>query len=329
MFVNTCSREAGGREPGGAGAAQPEPPSARDSRLRRGRRRRDRAGASDAHAAPLARADAVLRRGQGDQPRGRAPGPREDGRSLPGAPGHLSGLHQHALRRGALAGAIDAARGLHPGVARARRCRGTPRPSSTARSASWSPSWSTPGGPSISPRSGNPMYEKPAVLVIYREDCRFLLDQVIPFPGGVRADYDLVIASHPYRARASTEFKARKVITPLTRSLAAGGRLIGIHACGGDPGMEIVQQVWPGEDPFVTNRHDLLRTVKNELGQQACPLQLLRLVGRQGPVPAPDAHPARRDRSSAARRSAPRRCSRPGTRRPTTPRSRTTGCPPP
>ena len=28
-----------------------------------------------------------------------------------------------------------------------------------------------------SPTTGNPVYEKPAALVIYREDCRFLLDQ--------------------------------------------------------------------------------------------------------------------------------------------------------
>jgi hypothetical protein len=121
----------------------------------------------------------------------------------------------------------------------------------------------------ISPRSGNPIYEKPAVLVIYREDCRFLLDQVIPHPGSVRADYDLVIASQPYRARATTEFKAKKVITPLVTSLAPSGRLIGIHSAGGDPGMEIIDQIWPGEDPFATNRHDLLRAVKSELGQRA------------------------------------------------------------
>jgi len=121
----------------------------------------------------------------------------------------------------------------------------------------------------ISPTSGNPIYEKPAVLVIYREDCRFLLDQVIPYPGAVRADYDLVIASHPYRARAPLEFKARKVIGPLVSSLAPGGRLIGIHGCGDDPGMEIIRQVWPGEDPFQTNRHDLLRAVKAELGPRA------------------------------------------------------------
>ena len=49
----------------------------------------------------------------------------------------------------------------------------------------------------VSPTSGNPVYERPAVLVLYREDCRFLLDQVIPRRGSIRADYDLVIASQP------------------------------------------------------------------------------------------------------------------------------------
>ena len=121
----------------------------------------------------------------------------------------------------------------------------------------------------VSPTTGNPVYEKPAVLVLYREDCRFLLDQVIPRRGAVRADYDLVIASQPYRARASTEFKAKRVIAPLARSLAPGGRLLGIHSCGGDPALEIVQKVWPGEEPFQTNRHDLLAATKAELGKAA------------------------------------------------------------
>ena len=59
-----------------------------------------------------------------------------------------------------------------------------------------------------SPKSGNPMYERPVVLVLYRDDHRFLLDPIVPKPGRVTADYDLVIASQPYRARASAEFKA-------------------------------------------------------------------------------------------------------------------------
>ena len=121
----------------------------------------------------------------------------------------------------------------------------------------------------VDPKTGNPVYEKPAVLVLYREDCRFMLDSVLPRRGAIRADYDLVIASQPYRARASTQFKAKRVIAPLTRSLAPGGRLLGIHSCGHDPALEIIQKVWPGEEPFQTSRHDLLNATKAELGKAA------------------------------------------------------------
>ena len=121
----------------------------------------------------------------------------------------------------------------------------------------------------VSPKTGNPVYEKPVVLVLYRDDCRFMLDSVIPKRGAIRADYDLVIASQPYRARASTAFKAKRVIAPLARALAPGGRLLGIHSCGNDPALEIVQKVWPNEKPFGTNRHDLLAATKMELGKAA------------------------------------------------------------
>jgi hypothetical protein len=114
--------------------------------------------------------------------------------------------------------------------------------------------------------TGNPAYEKPVVLVLYREDHKFLLEAVRPQRGVARADYDMVIASQPYRARASAEFKAKKVLAPLARSLAPGGRLIGIHSHGGDPGLEIVQQIWPGETPFKTDRHALLKATRTELG---------------------------------------------------------------
>jgi hypothetical protein len=114
-------------------------------------------------------------------------------------------------------------------------------------------------------KSGNPLYEKPVVLVLYRDDHKFLLDPLRPRRGATRGDYDLVIASQPYRARASVEFKAKRVLAPLARSLAPGGRLIGIHSHGNDPGLEIIQQVWPDENPFTTDRHQLLRSVKTEL----------------------------------------------------------------
>jgi hypothetical protein len=118
----------------------------------------------------------------------------------------------------------------------------------------------------VSSKTGNPVYERPVVLVIYREDHKFLLDPIIPRPGGTVANYDLVIASQPYRARASLDFKAKRVIAPLARALGPGGRLIAIHSHGDDPGMEIIQKVWPDDNPFIHDRHQIMKAVKHELG---------------------------------------------------------------
>ncbi len=118
----------------------------------------------------------------------------------------------------------------------------------------------------VSPKTGNPVYERPVVLVIYREDHKFLLDPIIPKPGGTQANYDLVIASQPYRARASLDFKAKRVVAPLAKALGPGGRLIGIHSHGNDPGMEIIQKVWPDDNPFIHDRHQIMKAVKHELG---------------------------------------------------------------
>jgi hypothetical protein len=118
----------------------------------------------------------------------------------------------------------------------------------------------------VSPKTGNPVYERPVVLVLYREDHKFLLDPIIPKPGGTMANYDLVIASQPYRARASLEFKAKRVVAPLAKALGPGGRLIAIHSHGHDPGMEIIRKVWPDDNPFVHDRHQIMKMVKHELG---------------------------------------------------------------
>ena len=120
-----------------------------------------------------------------------------------------------------------------------------------------------------SPKTGNPVYERPIVLVIYRSDHRFVLDRVIPQPGRAQANFDLIVASQPYRARTSAEFKAAKVISPLSRALGPAGRLIAIHSCGNDPGMEVIQNVWPDDNPFVSNRHDIMRAVKKDLSSAA------------------------------------------------------------
>ncbi len=118
----------------------------------------------------------------------------------------------------------------------------------------------------LSAKTGNPVYERPVVMVIYRDDHKFLLDQILPRPGGTMASYDLVIASQPYRARASLEFKSKRVIAPLARALGPGGRLIAIHSHGTDPGIDIVQRLWPGDNPFIHDRHQIMKAVKHELG---------------------------------------------------------------
>ena len=120
-----------------------------------------------------------------------------------------------------------------------------------------------------SPKTGNPVYVRPTVLVVYREDHSFVLENVIPKRGEMLSGYDLILASQPWRASQSAQFKAERILTPLVRHLAPGGRLLTIQSRGADPGLEIVQSVWPGEDPFKVDRHDLLAALVTQLGPHA------------------------------------------------------------
>lgn len=114
--------------------------------------------------------------------------------------------------------------------------------------------------------TGNPIPVQPAVHVIYRHDRQFLLRDVIPQPGGSDIEYELILASQPYRARTSAATKVRVVLAPLVAALAPGGRLIGIHAAGEDPALEIIRNVWPDENPFTTSRHDLFKELESVAG---------------------------------------------------------------
>jgi hypothetical protein len=115
-----------------------------------------------------------------------------------------------------------------------------------------------------SPRTGNPLYARPSVLVLYRRDRQFLLKSVIPEPDA-SPGYDLIIASQPYRARTPADRKVRMVLVPLARALAPGGRMVVVHAHGDDPGLEIIRGVWPDEDPFRTGRAELLAEAERQL----------------------------------------------------------------
>ncbi len=117
--------------------------------------------------------------------------------------------------------------------------------------------------------TGNPVYVRPSVLVVYRADHKFLLDRVIPKPGQTFESYDLILASQPWRARMPAKFKAEKVLAPLARSLGPDGRLLVIQSYGRDPALEIIQRLWPDENPFQVDRRQLLATLEAELGREA------------------------------------------------------------
>jgi hypothetical protein len=116
------------------------------------------------------------------------------------------------------------------------------------------------------PQTGNPMVVRPSVLVLYRADHEFLLDSVIPKPGVAPGSYDFILAIQPWRARMSAAFKAKRILAPLARSLRSNGRLLTVQSYGHDPGVEIVQRLWPDENPFTVGRHDLVAALTTELG---------------------------------------------------------------
>lgn len=116
-----------------------------------------------------------------------------------------------------------------------------------------------------SPTTGNPVYVNPAVLVVYRRDREFLLRPLIPAQGHHPASYDLIVASQAYRAKTPLERKVANVLVPLARALAPGGRLIGVQSYGRDPGTEIIEGVWPGENPFPHTRREVLAEARRQL----------------------------------------------------------------
>ena len=118
------------------------------------------------------------------------------------------------------------------------------------------------------PKTGNPNVVRPSVVVLYREDHEFILDSVLPTPHTPIGGFDFVLASQPWRARTSAAFKARNVLAPLVRSLRPGGRLLTVQSYGQDPGLEIVQRLWPNENPFQVGRHQLVEALQTELGSE-------------------------------------------------------------
>jgi hypothetical protein len=117
-----------------------------------------------------------------------------------------------------------------------------------------------------SPMTGNPIHRHPSVLMLYREDRRFILQSTIPTVEGYDGGYDLIVMSQAYRAKTPVERKVRQVLVPLARALAPGGRLVGIQSYGEDPGGDIIEGVWPDERPFPYGRREIVAEARAQLG---------------------------------------------------------------
>jgi hypothetical protein len=129
-------------------------------------------------------------------------------------------------------------------------------------------------GTSPSPATGNPVPLTPSALVLYRRDHEFLLDDILTRLRRHQASYDFVLASQPWRARMDAGFKVDKILAPLCRSLAPGGRLLTVQSWGRDPAAEVVERLWPGEMPFTVDRHVLLETLRTALGDDVAAYDL-------------------------------------------------------
>ncbi len=174
-----------------------------------------------------------------------------------------------------------------------------------------------------SPKTGNPVYDKPSVLVLYRKDRAFSLDGLIPrnIGGPQDFEYDLVLAAQPYRSRTAAETKVKTVLAPIARALAPDGRLVVVQSTGHDPGMEIVRRIWPADEPFATPAAHVDQGARSPAQRRRAEAVHVRACRRQpGAVQLPHARHAERGHQPAhdvdgARRLERRRLRGPDRRR--------------
>jgi len=117
----------------------------------------------------------------------------------------------------------------------------------------------------INKKTGNPTYKEPSVMIIYRKDQEFNVNELIPTKNNSANKFDLIIASQPYRSRISAEKKVNYVIKPMINALKSKGKLLTIHASGNDPANKIIKKIWPKENPFPSSGNAIIQYLKENL----------------------------------------------------------------
>lgn len=113
--------------------------------------------------------------------------------------------------------------------------------------------------------SGQVEYERPNVLMIYRQDHRFLLNEIIPKPGYHAPQYDFILASHAYRHAAEYAIKIERVLLPLSTNLAPGGKMLVIQSHDQNPAREILDEFWSRKEVPIESRERLIQSLKKML----------------------------------------------------------------
>jgi hypothetical protein len=113
---------------------------------------------------------------------------------------------------------------------------------------------------------GQPVYERPSVVTIYRKDHRFPLEDIIPKPGERGRHYDYCLLNHPFLHSHTMRFRIDHVLSPVVSALAPGGQVTVVQSHGDDPAHEIVQRVWPDQPIPFTSRYDIIRELRRAMG---------------------------------------------------------------
>ena len=265
-------------------------------------------------------------RREGDQPRGRSPRAREDARPVRRASAHGPRRHEPLLRRRARAPAE------RPGAAARLNWQEVALEGASAHELG---EQIEALGPLLAPRLGDeaePGDRQPDLRAAV--GARALPPRPrVPAPrrdprlrASHAASYDFVLASQPWRARMAATFKAEKILAPLARSLAPGGRLLAIQSLRARPGRS---RSCSGSGPTRTRSRSTATSCSAPAESSS--------ATSAGEFDLTPTRPTTR-RSSATRctrcprrsatASARRRCSRPGTPSSTSTRSRTSGSDP-
>lgn len=115
---------------------------------------------------------------------------------------------------------------------------------------------------------GQPVYARPSVVTVFREDMRARLQHLIPAPDASGLEYDYCLLNHPYLQSHTMRFRIDHTLGPVVSALAPAGRMTVVQAHGQDPAHQIVRRIWPDVPmPFIS-RHEIIRELRRAMGEE-------------------------------------------------------------